>query len=515
MKFYRRLIISLLIGLSGSPAGASLATVPDAAICANAVRNGQWETTKEKIIYVEEARARKLSCGIKAKVSVVEYSNGYLQASLRCGEALNGERGWSATLDGYANPHGFVLYQNYISGEGEIGYTFLQARKSKTFGNANGWHVTGRGRRESGQPWSFRFDMPPGGDLLAALKAGVKGFENPDSQKNRRECTLKAYNFYRPVNPEMVNSLRENITELRAKAQNEEQKAQALEAKNKSIATELSARTAELVKMNTLVDTQESKFNEQKQIHEALIKKNENLLAQLNQARQAAEKIKAGTKKEKDLEAKLAKMNSLQKEVAGNLAKAQKELGKTQKEKESLAKSIEDLKKAHQQEIASLKKLIPVATLENQKLTKIASDASGKNSKPISSASDPITKTKIQIKFEARLLAKAKEFGDGFTNYEASLNKVLLAVEIRDMNLEASSKKNPNRFDYVVIDEGKPAIPESNEVRESVLAQGVQGSGTNTLVRAFEIPMSIDTGSLKVVALDGSTIVGETKLKTK
>ena len=154
IKNYR--IIGLLVCLSGAPAVAEpmLGLLPDDAICSNALRNGQWETAKEKIKYVEEARTRNLSCGSKTKGSKVKYSNGYVQAYLKCGSTSDGRRGWNTALDGYANPQGFVLYRTYIS-RGEIGYTFLQARRSKTFGNKNGWHVTGQGRRESGNPWSL------------------------------------------------------------------------------------------------------------------------------------------------------------------------------------------------------------------------------------------------------------------------------------------------------------------------------------------------------------------------
>jgi predicted nucleic acid-binding Zn-ribbon protein len=456
----------------------------------------------------------------------VEYSNGYIQASIVCGKSQNGENGWNATLDGYVNPAGFILYRNWIGREGEIGYHFFEAKKSKAFNSKSGFLITGTGVMESGKPWDFRFSVPPESSLIDALKAGITGFENPSSTKWKRKCTLTSRRIYRPVHPEAIERLQNEIDALNAASESGRNQLRTSKIDNQTLKKELSESESRIEELSNSLRSLKSELSTQK-------KANADLSAQLNQTKQNVSQLQTDTKKTNELETKLSKLVAERKKMAAKLANLEQinksissslediKGSQTQKAAEyetltkknaQLVQALADLEMAHKQEIAELKKLVPEATLQNEKLTKIASDASSQNQNPISNATNSASKIKIKISFRAEILAKAKEFGDGFTNYEAPLNKVLIAVEIRDLKFDSSSEKNTNQLEYVLFDEGKPAIPESKEAREAILAQGVQGSRTN-LVKAFEIPMNIDTGTLKVVALNGSTIVGETKLK--
>ena len=482
----------------------------------------------EYSFYLKNVAAFAIALSLTSKsLAEVEYSNGYIQASIVCGKSQNGKNGWNGTLDGYVNPFGFILYRNWIDREGEVGYHFLEARKNKGFQSKNGFLITGTGVRESGKTWNFSFSVPPESSLIDALKSGITGFENPNSSKYKRECTLTSRRIYRPVHPEAIERLQNEIDELNEASEREKNQLLAFKIDNQTLEKQLSESGSKIEELNNSIRSLRGELSTQK-------KANGDLSAQLNQTKQSIIELQTDTKKENEMEAKLSELIAERNNLEGKLANLEQtnktiansldnlKVNQTQsavkstkltKENSQLKQALADLEATHKQEIAELKKLVPEATLQNERLSKIASDASNQNENTISNIAESSPKIRTQLSFEAGLLVKAKEFGDGFTNYEASLNRVLVAVEIRDLKSNSASKKNLNQLEYALIDEGKPAIPESKEAREAVLAQGVQGSRTDNLVKAFEISMSIDTGLLKVVALEGSTIVGESKLK--
>ena len=109
-------------------------------------------------------------------------------------------------------------------------------------------------------------------------------------------------------------------------------------------------------------------------------------------------------------------------------------------------------------------------------------------------------------------MEKSKEFGDGFTNYVAELNKTLVAIEISNAQFKSDSDIQVDQLEYVLLDEGKPAIPASTEAYDAAMAQGLRLSDKEASLRVFEVPMNLKIGSLKILAIDGASIFGESKL---